>query len=157
MAGEAGVGQIPESDFDSLMQALSATPKGRSFLAEYRKRVRAEETFALLGELRRIEAAIASVRDQLQPERIADELHRVAMTLEIAIEGVEADAAGDETARRTALISRARAELSGLAASLSGRSALPREAEADALARTSDEFALADQPAMETREASALR
>ena len=109
MAGRTSFGQISEPDFQNLLQALSATTKGRSFLAEYRRRCGPGETFELLDSLHRIERSIASVRDQLRPERIADELRRVAMTLEIATDGTAADADGDETARRMALVSHARA------------------------------------------------
>lgn len=118
MAGRTSFGQITESDFSHLLQALSGTPKGRAFLAEYRRRSRPEETFALLDALRRIETTMAGIRDQLQPGRIADELRRVAMTLEIATEGMEADPDGDEPARRMALIARAQSELAMLADSL---------------------------------------
>ncbi len=120
MAGRTSFGQISEPDFQNLLQALSATAKGRSFLAEYRRRCGPAETFELLDSLHRIERSIASVRDQLRPERIADELRRVAMTLEIATDGTAADADGDETARRMALVGHARAELSTLAAGLAG-------------------------------------
>lgn len=125
MAGRASFGQITEADFSSLLQALSATAKGRLFLAEYRRRSRPEDTFDLLNALSRIEATIGTVRDQLQPERIADELRRVSMTIEIAVEGAEADPEGDETARRMALIDRARLELAALAGSLAGELAPP--------------------------------
>ena len=118
MASQTKFAQIAEADFASLLQALSATPKGRAFLAEYRRRGRPEETLGLLEALQRIETAVASVRDQLQPERIADELRRIAMTLDIAVDGANADPEGDETARRMALVGRAVSELSALAASL---------------------------------------
>jgi hypothetical protein len=120
MAGRASIGEISEADFSSLLAALSASPKGRSFLAEYRRRSRPDETQTLIDSLRRIEATIASLKDQLQPARIADELRRVSMTLEVATEGAPADPAGDETARRMALIGRVRAELATLATSLAG-------------------------------------
>jgi hypothetical protein len=120
MAGRTSFGQISEPDFQNLLQALSATAKGRSFLAEYRRRCGPDDILGLLDSLHRIERSIASVRDQLRPERIADELRRVAMTLEIATDGTAADADGDETARRMALVGHARAELSTLAAGLAG-------------------------------------
>jgi hypothetical protein len=118
MTGRTDRGAISDADYFSLLGALSATPKGRAFLTEYARRVRPDETLSLLDSLGRIEAAIGSVRDQLQPERIADELRRVAMTLEIAIEGATADVAGDEIARRLALVERGRSELTTLAEGL---------------------------------------
>jgi hypothetical protein len=120
MAGRTSIGRISEAEFANLLEALSSTPKGRSFLDEYRRRARPEETGSLLDALQRIEATIATVRDQLQPERIADELQRVAMTLEIAIDGAAADPDGNETARRIALIDRARREIATLAKGLAG-------------------------------------
>ena len=118
MAGQTKIGNISESDFASLLKALSGNAKGRAFLAEFRRRSRPEETFLLLDTLGRIEAAMASVRDQLQPARIADELRRIAMILEIAADGAEANAEGDEAARRMALIARGRSELMALAGGL---------------------------------------
>jgi len=120
MVGRAFLGHIGESDFQKILQALSATAKGRSFLAEYGRRCRPEETFALLGALDRIDRSMASVRDQLQPERIADELRRIAMTLEIATESVDAPPDGDALARRMALVAHARTELAAFAAALAG-------------------------------------
>ena len=57
-----------------------------------------------------------SVRDQLQPERIAGELQHIAMTLDIALEGAEADPEGDETARRFALVDARPARAAGAGA-----------------------------------------
>ena len=120
MGGQAGLGQLTEADFISLLQTLSGTAKGRFFLAEYRRRSRPEETFLLLDALQRIEAAMVGVRAQLQPERIADELRQVATTLEIAVDGANSDPRGDESARRMALVGRARTELVILAETLAG-------------------------------------
>jgi hypothetical protein len=120
MAERASFGQISDDDFASLFEALSATGKGCAFLAELRRRARPQETEDLLGALDRIERTMAGVRDQLQPERLGDELRHISMTLEIATEGMPADADGDEPARRMALVNRARAELDALAASLAG-------------------------------------
>jgi hypothetical protein len=120
MAERASFGQISEDDFASLFEALCTTEKGRAFLAELRRRARPQDTEDLLGALDRIERTMAGVRDQLQPERLGDELRHVSMTLEIATEGMPADADGDEPARRMALVNRARAELDALAASLAG-------------------------------------
>jgi hypothetical protein len=120
MAGRASIGGISEAEFTGLLQALSSTAKGRYFLAEYRRRSRPEETVLLLDAMRRIETAMDCVRDQLQPERIAGELRRVAMTLEIATDGAHADPQGDEPARRMALIDRARQEIAVLAEGLAG-------------------------------------
>jgi hypothetical protein len=118
MAAQTSFGQISESEFSHLLKALSATTKGRAFLNEYRRRLRPQETGSLLDALGRIETTIGSVRDQLQPERIADELRRIAMTLEIAADGAAADPEGDDTARRMALVNHACAEIATLAAGL---------------------------------------
>lgn len=120
MAGRADFGQISEAEFSRLLQVLSSTTKGRAFLARYRASGQPDETRGLLDALQHIEASIGSVRDQLQPERIALELQRIGMTMQIATDGVPTDTDGDETARRFALIDRARRELSALAESLSG-------------------------------------
>jgi hypothetical protein len=118
MAGRKDFGRISESDFSCLLQALSTTTKGRSFLLEYRRRGQPEETLELLDSLQRIETTIEGVRSQLQPELIAGEIQHVAMTLDIVLEGAEIDPEGDETARRFALVERARRELAALSACL---------------------------------------
>lgn len=130
MAGRKKLGPLSEPDFANLLQALSATTKGRSFLDEYRRRCLPAETLRLLDSLSQIETTLGAVRDQLQPERIADELRHISMTLDIAIEGVKADPEGDETARRFALADRARHELATLAHSLAGELA-PSPTDAD--------------------------
>ncbi len=129
MAGRKSLGHISESDFDSLLQALSDTTKGRSFLQEYRRRCQPAETLGLLDSLQRIETTMEGVRSQLQPERIAGELQHVAMTLDIALEGVEADPEGDETARRFALVARVRRELQALTQTLVNTPADPKKAD----------------------------
>ena len=111
MAGRASFEQITETDFSSLFQALSASPKGRLFLDEYRRRNRSEEAVQLFDSMKRIETTIAGVRDQFQPERLAEELRNIAMTLEIALDGAAADPEGDDIARRFALIGGAHLEL----------------------------------------------
>src|SRR5687767_2739423 len=120
MAGRTSIEHITESDFRNLLTALSANRKGRAFLTEYRRRSIPAETGELLEALARIESAIGGMRDQLKPERLADELRRIAMFLEIAADGTTADPEGHEAARRMALVGRARLELSMLAASLAG-------------------------------------
>ena len=120
MAGRTSFEQITETDFSSLFQALSASPKGRLFLDEYRRRNRSEEAVQLFDSMKRIETTIAGVRDQFQPERLAEELRNIAMTLEIALDGATADPEGDATARRFALIGRARLELASLVRGIAG-------------------------------------
>ncbi len=118
MAGRASFGQIEETDFSSLLQALSASPKGRLFLDEYRRRNRSEEAAQLLDSMKRMETTIAGVRDQFQPERLSEELLNIAMILDIALDGAAADPEGDDIARRFALIGRARLDLASLARGL---------------------------------------
>jgi hypothetical protein len=120
MPGRKKIGPISEPDFDNLLQALTATTKGRMFLEEYRRRCQPAETLGLLNSLARIEASISAAKEQLQPERIAQELRHISMTLEIALDGAEANSSGDTTARRFALADRARRELVTLAKSLAG-------------------------------------
>ncbi len=135
MAGRKDFGRISEFDFSSLLQALSTTTKGRSFLLEYRRRGQPEETLELLNSLQRIETTIEGVRSQLQPELIAGEIQHVAMTLDIALEGAEIDPEGSETARRFALVERARRELAALSACLVGVPALTENEPAQARPR----------------------
>jgi hypothetical protein len=115
MAGRSRFETISEPDFANVLQVLSSTTKGRAFLQEYRQRSRPEETLGLLQALAQIETTLAGVREELRPERIADEVRHIAMTLDIALDGAPVDAVGGETARRFALVERARQELGALA------------------------------------------
>lgn len=126
MTGRNKRGPLSEPDFSNLLKALSSTNKGRSFLDEYLRRSLPAETLRLIDSLSVIQTTLGTVQDQLQPERIADELRHISMTLDIAIEGVKIDDEGDETARRFALVDRARQELATLSHTLRG------EAEASA-------------------------
>lgn len=109
MAGQPQSGRLSEAEFDDLLQALSATTKGRLFLGEYMRRFRPQETRVLLEALQRIEAAMNVLRDQLEPERLAGELRRIATTIEIAASDT-ADGAGEVEQRRT-LLARIRSDL----------------------------------------------
>jgi hypothetical protein len=144
MGGETPFAQIGEDEYSRLLQTLSATRKGRAFLAEVRRRSRPEEIQALRRSLQLIQQAMNGLRDQLQPARVADELHHIAMTLEIATEGMVGDPEGTETARRIALVNRARSELSALAGTFAGEIApVPSEFEpapAGQPETTADEF-----------------
>jgi hypothetical protein len=143
MAGRTSFEQITEADFSSLLEALSASEKGRRFLDEYRHRNRSEEALRLFDSLKRIETTIAGIRGQLPPGWLTAELLDVAMTLEIALDGAAADPEGDDAARRFALVSRARVELASLAGSLGdGTAPLKPEgagSEAQAIELTADQ------------------
>ena len=119
MNGQMRLGEIDEAEFSRILQALSASVIGRAFLLEYRRRTRPQETCDLLDALGRIEGSLIGVRDQLQPERLADELRHVAMALEIAVEGAASDS--DGMPGRMMLVARARTDLLTLAESLAGR------------------------------------
>jgi hypothetical protein len=130
MGDETPFAQISEGEYSLLLQLLSATKKGRAFLAEVRRRSRPEDIQTLRRSLQLIQQAMTTLRDQLQPARVADELREIAMTLEFATEGVIADPEGTETARRMALVNRARSELSALAGTFAGELApVPSEIE----------------------------
>lgn len=140
MSGRKKLGRISEPEFDHLLQALSSTTKGRSFLEEYRRRCQPAGTLSALDSLRRIEATAGEVREQLRPERIAEELQNVIMSIGIAIEGAEVDPNGSENARRLALIERARRELAALARGLSGEvEPSPKEPDQPAAAESPEE------------------
>lgn len=128
MSGRETFGPISDPEFDHLLQALLSTTKGRAFLEEYQRRCQPAATLSALDSLKRMEATAGEVREQLQPERIAKELENVIMTLAIATEGAEADPEGSESARRLALIGRARRELAALASGLAGQGEGDQEA-----------------------------
>ena len=117
MAGQPQSGRLSDADFEDLLQALSATTKGRLFLSEYLRRFRPHDTRMLLEALQRIEAAMNLLRDQLEPERLAGELRRLATTIEIAASDNPGEP-NDEQQRR-ALLSRVRSDLMLIAGNLS--------------------------------------
>lgn len=121
MAGQPQSGRLSEPDFDDLLQALSATAKGRLFLSEYLRRFRPHDTRMLLEALHRIEAAMNVLRDQLEPERLAGELRRLATTIEIAASDASADAGDGQ--QRSALLRRVRSDLLVIAGNLSSAEA----------------------------------
>ena len=128
MTGRASLRQISEAEFSRLLEMLSSTAKGRQFLDEYRRRLQPQETLGLLDSLHRIESTMGSVRDQLQPQRIAEELRHIAMSLDIAAEGAVIDPEGSADARRFALVDHARRELQTLAENLGSDAADPAAA-----------------------------
>ena len=115
MVGRVQMSGIVEGDFADLLDALSATSKGRAFLAEYLRRHRPKETRALLDALQRIEATVGLLRDQVQPDRIGSELRRIAGTLDIAAEDSRSADQNGEGVWRSALLARASADLTALA------------------------------------------
>lgn len=161
MAGRAITEPISDAEYRVLLDALSATEKGRLFLEEYRQRNRPQESFTLLESLKRIEAIVATLQEELRPEQLAEELRRVAMTIEIALDGAGADPNGSDAARRFALIGQARIELVSLATALVGRGAgSPDTATPDGarpIELTSDHLAFLKQLGLADQEVPAER
>ena len=118
MSGQMRTEQFSETEFSDLLQALSATAKGRFFLAEFLRRHRPQETRMLLDALRRIEATVELLRDQLEPERLAREMRRIAGNLDIAAEDARQGCADQGDAPLAVLLARASADLEALADSL---------------------------------------
>lgn len=139
MAGRKKIGPISEPDFDSLLQALSSTTKGRAFLDEYHRRSQPTEMLGLLDSLKRIERTLGLVRDRLRPERLAAELRHISMTLDVVLDGAPVDPGGDETARRFSLADRARRELRTLAEGLAGEVAPAPDESDQAVAASPDD------------------
>ena len=125
MPGRNKLERISELEFDDLLKALSGTTKGRSFLEEYRRRCQPSETLGLLNSLSKIETTMGEARSELRPDRIANELQHISMTLDIAIDGAQVDPQGSETARRFALVERARRDLVTLGRSLADMAGSP--------------------------------
>ena len=145
MVGRASPGHISDSEYASLLHALSASTKGRSFLSEYSSRLRPEENQTLLDSLLRIESTIAALRAELLPDRLGDELLRISMTLEIATDGAAADPEGDEPARRFALVEQARGDLLSLVKGLSSAPTAPNRGDGPAIQLIDDEAVFFDQ------------
>jgi hypothetical protein len=162
MASRAITEPLSDADYSLLLEALSSSGKGRLFLEEYRRRNRPTESSTLLDSLQRIEAIVATVHEQLLPEQLAEELRRIAMTIEIALDGVDADPKGGDAARRFVLIAQAHKEMASLAASFAGRLAAgPAHAAGpggpEPIELTSDHVAFLDELGLADYEASAER
>jgi len=97
MASATQSGVLNEREYEALVKALSSTAKGRAFLAEHVERARPDETLKLLGAVQQIESSLSSLREQLVPDRIADEIARIAAELQRleSDAGLRAQAIGD--------------------------------------------------------------
>jgi hypothetical protein len=161
MAGRAVTDPLSDREYSVLLDALSATQKGRLFLEEYRHRNRPYESTTLMDSLKRIESIVATLQEELRPAQLAEELRRVGMTIEIALDGVDADPEGSDAARRFALIGQARAELAALASSLAGRAVARSDAAPSSPPRTieltSDHLSFLEQLGLADQEAPAER
>ncbi|SEQ35547.1 hypothetical protein SAMN05216548_10472 [Faunimonas pinastri] len=73
--------RLADSDYEDVLQALSATTKGRLFLAEYLRRTRPQETRGLLKALKRVENNIDLLRSEVRQEHVGTEIRRIATTL----------------------------------------------------------------------------
>jgi hypothetical protein len=63
--------QADEQDYEVLLAALSATARGRAFLAEYARRNRNADTTAILAALARLERLIAAKGTAENPSSVA--------------------------------------------------------------------------------------
>jgi len=99
--------EISEADYAALFDALASTHKGRAFLREFVERARPQQMRSIGEAIDRIEAHVASVRDELLPDALIDDLGRLDERL---AEAQRALGQGDGEAAGRAL-ERARAEI----------------------------------------------
>jgi len=113
----------PERLQQRLVARFLATVPAGTELGIVEENERQEVRLALDGVVEQEGEVFERFRVRYKVRPPADELRHVAMTLDLAVEGAGADAEGDETARRFALVARARRELAVLAESVLGEAA----------------------------------
>ncbi len=116
MAGMAWPCELGDREYQEILDALSSTAKGRSFLSEYARRQRPADLKTLIASMRRLETHIALVRDELLPDSVPQELTDLAGRLASVARLCRSDAAQSELASL-------QMELRGLAAALAGAAA----------------------------------
>lgn len=89
---------LGDSDYDTILAALTGTARGRSFLQEYARRNRSADTAMLLAAIGRIEGLLQT--GGFQPDAPADAVQAVALSEPSSAEVMAADLAeiGDATA-----------------------------------------------------------
>lgn len=86
---------VPEpDDYDAILAAVSETPRGRWFLAEYARRNRSADTDAVLGEIGRLEALIALADPRVSEQRAHGALHDLATVMALTATGTDASSEG---------------------------------------------------------------
>lgn len=80
-------------DYDAILAAVSETPRGRWFLAEYARRNRTADTTAILDEIGRLETLMGMADPRLPVRRADAALTEIATVLALSADGH--DKAGD--------------------------------------------------------------
>ena len=111
-------GEAREHDYEALHAALSASARGRAFLAEYARRNRNADTTIVLDALSRLETLVHR-RAAPQPATgaVGDELRSLLDTIRTVPLPVVASAMPEKAARLTALIAELEHRITGLIAS----------------------------------------
>jgi hypothetical protein len=110
-------GEAREHDYEALHAALSASARGRAFLAEYARRNRNADTTVVLDALSRLETLVHR-RPAPQPATgaVSDELRGLLDTIRTARLPVAASAMPEKAARLAALIAELEHRITGLIA-----------------------------------------
>jgi hypothetical protein len=91
-----------ENDYQSVCDAISASARGRAFLAEYARRNRHADTEVLLAALDRLEARLRD--DGTALERLRDELRMLLFAIRLARPDIEAASPLTKTAKLAKLL-----------------------------------------------------
>ena len=91
-----------EDDFLTLCAALSASGRGRAFLAEYARRNRNADTEALLAVIGRIEARLHA--DASAVQRLRDDLRMLLIAIRLARPEIDAADPATQAAKLTKLL-----------------------------------------------------
>ncbi|MGL4811555.1 MAG: hypothetical protein ACRCXM_07250 [Beijerinckiaceae bacterium] len=82
-------------DYDAIFAAVSETPRGRWFLAEYQRRNRAADTATVLDQIARLEAMVVRHDPELARARLSSALDDLATILALAPDGSGDSASAD--------------------------------------------------------------
>ena len=93
---------IKEDDYQAFCAALSASARGRAFLADHARRNRNADTEMLLAALGRLEARLRA--DGSAVERLRDELRMLLIAIRVARPEIDSAGAPAKTAKLAALL-----------------------------------------------------
>lgn len=121
---------LEESEYQTLVEALSETARGRGFLAEHARRSRGAETNILLTAIERIEAQVRPRPPA--PDPLHDDLRRVLDELRAARARIEAGGAAPKIEQLAALLDLVQRRLTTLVTPAAGQQPAARPAKESA-------------------------
>ncbi|HEY0223636.1 MAG TPA: hypothetical protein VGC38_03900 [Pseudolabrys sp.] len=121
---------IVESDYQAFCAALSASVRGRSFLAEYARRNRHADTEMVLAALERLQTQVRVQIAAPQADRIRQELCALLAAMRATRPEIDDSPAAIRAAKQAALLGFVESRIEAIVTSERQASVLPEEVEA---------------------------